>query len=147
MDLARWLMEEEVVEVRAFGSNLVDPAIRAANELDTAVTSLRSTGGKLGMINNSGRAVYGFDQRVEAFGSGGMLQTTNQLEIGLLRSTDTGTGHRDRLKLSFFKRYEESFKRELDDFLDAVEAGGQPSVSGEDARRALILADAAQKSA
>ena len=147
LDLARWLMGEEVVEVSAFGSNLVDEAIREAGDFDTAVTSLRSVGGKLCVINNSRRAVYGFDQRIEVFGSGGMLQTANQTESGLLRWTDEGTAHQDRLRLFFLERYEESFRHELDDFLDAVEQGRQPSVSGEDGRIALLLADAAQQSA
>ncbi len=147
LDLARWLLGEEPVEVSAFGSHLVDPAIREAGDFDTAVTSLRTESGKLCMINNSRRAVYGFDQRVEAFGSNGMLQTANEMESGLLRWTGTESAAQDRLKLFFLERYAESFKVELDDFLDAVEGGHQPSVTGEDGRQALILADAAQKSA
>ena len=147
LDLARWLMNEEIVEVSAFGSNLVDEAIREAGDFDTAATTLRSKTGKLCLINNSRRAVYGFDQRVEVFGSKGMLQTANQMESGLLRWSDNGTAHRDRLKLFFLERYADSFQIELDDFLDAVIERRQPSVTGEDGRRALILADAAQKSA
>ena len=147
LDLARWLMGEEVVEVSAFGSNLVDDAIREAGDFDTAVTSLKSASGKLCLINNSRRAVYGFDQRVEVFGSKGMLQTANQMESGLLRWSEDGTAQQDRLKLFFLERYADSFRIELDDFLDAVETGRQPSVSGLDGRAALALADAAQKSA
>ncbi|MCP4383230.1 MAG: inositol 2-dehydrogenase [Hyphomicrobiales bacterium] len=147
LDLARWLLSEPVVEVSAFGSNLVDPAIADAGDFDTAVTSLKSASGKLCQINNSRRAVYGFDQRVEVFGSKGMLQTSNQLESGLLRWSESGTGALDRLKLFFLERYEDSFRTELDEFLDAIEQGRQPSVSGEDGRQALILADAAQQSA
>jgi myo-inositol 2-dehydrogenase / D-chiro-inositol 1-dehydrogenase len=147
LDLARWLMNEEVVEVSAFGSNLVDETIRNANDFDTAATTLRSGSGRLCQINNSRRAVYGFDQRVEVFGSNGMLQTSNQMESGLLRWSPDGTSHQDRLKLFFLERYAESFRIELDDFLDAVKERRQPSVTGEDGRRALILADAAQRSA
>jgi myo-inositol 2-dehydrogenase/D-chiro-inositol 1-dehydrogenase len=147
LDLARWLMNEEVVEVSAFGSNLVDEAIREAGDFDTAVTTLRSKGGKLCVINNSRRAVYGFDQRVEVFGSQGMLQTSNQMESGLLRWSNDGTAQNDRLKLFFLERYAESFRIELDEFLDAVIERRQPSVTGEDGLRALILADAAQQSA
>jgi myo-inositol 2-dehydrogenase/D-chiro-inositol 1-dehydrogenase len=147
LDLARWLMNEAVVEVSAFGSNLVDEAIREAGDFDTAATSLRSKSGKLCLINNSRRAVYGFDQRVEVFGSQGMLQTSNQVESGLLRWSNDGTAQKDRLKLFFLERYAESFQIELDDFLDAVTERRQPSVTGEDGRRALILANAAQQSA
>jgi myo-inositol 2-dehydrogenase / D-chiro-inositol 1-dehydrogenase len=147
LDLARWLMNEEIVEVSAFGSNLVDEAIRQAGDFDTAATTLRSKTGKLCLINNSRRAVYGFDQRIEVFGSKGMLQTANQMESGLLRWSNDGTAQQDRLKLFFLERYADSFRTELDDFLDAVSEGRQPSVTGEDGRKALILADAAQKSA
>jgi myo-inositol 2-dehydrogenase / D-chiro-inositol 1-dehydrogenase len=147
LDLARWLMNEEIVEVSAFGSNLVDEAIRQAGDFDTAATTLRSKTGKLCLINNSRRAVYGFDQRIEVFGSKGMLQTANQMESGLLRWSNDGTAQQDRLKLFFLERYADSFRTELDDFLDAVREGRQPSVTGEDGRKALILADAAQRSA
>ncbi len=147
LDLAAWLMGDEIVEVSAFGSNQVDPEIKDAGDFDTAVTSLKTASGKLCLINNSRRAVYGFDQRVEVFGSKGMLQTSNQLDSGLLRFTDTATSSQDRLKLFFLERYEQSFEIELDDFLDALESGQAPSVGAEDGRRALVLADAAQKSA
>jgi myo-inositol 2-dehydrogenase / D-chiro-inositol 1-dehydrogenase len=147
LDLARWLMNDEVVEVSAFGSNLVDEEIRKAGDFDTAATTLRSKTGKLCLINNSRRAVYGFDQRVEVFGSKGMLQTANQMDSGLLRWSTDGTAQQDRLKLFFLERYADSFRIELDDFLDAVSQRRQPSVTGEDGRRALILADAARQSA
>lgn len=147
LDLARWLLGDDVVEVSAFGSNLVDPAIREAGDFDTAVTSLRTRTGRLCLINNSRRAVYGFDQRVEVMGSAGMLQTTNQLESGLLRWTEDGTAKRDRLKLFFLERYAESFMAELDDFLDAILEKRQPMVGPQDGRLALVLANAAQQSA
>ncbi len=147
LDLARWLLGEEPVSVSAFGSNLVDPAIRRAGDFDTAVTTLRTASGRLCQINNSRRATYGFDQRVEAFGSSGMMQTVNQPETGLLRYGKTATAAQDPLKNFFLERYEESFRRELDDFLDAVETGHPPSVTGEDGRQALKLADAAEQSA
>ena len=129
LDLARWLLNKDVVEVSAFGSNLVDDAIRNAGDLDTAITNLLSVSGRLCQINNFRRAVYGFDQRVEVFGSKGMLQTANQMESGLLRCSADGPAHQDRLKLFFLERYADSFCIELDNFLDAVEAGKQPVVN------------------
>lgn len=146
LDLARWLLGEDIVEVSAFGSNLVDPAIREAGDFDTAVTTLRSASGRLCQINNSRRAIYGFDQRVEVFGSKGMLQTANQTDTGLLRWTADGTAQQDRLKLFFLERYEDSFRLELEDFLDAIEHARQPMVTGADGLAALLLANAAQES-
>ena len=147
LDFARWLLNEEVVEVSAFGSNLVDDAIRNTGDFDTAITNLLGVSGRLFQINNFRRAVYGFDQRVEVFGSKGMLQTANQMESGLLRWSADGTAHQDRLKLFFLERYADSFCIDLDNLWDAVEAGKQPEVNGEDGRRALLLANAAQTSA
>lgn len=147
LDLARWLFGEEPVEVSAFGSNLFDADIRAAGDFDTAVTSLRTASGKLCVINNSRRACYGFDQRVEIFGAKGMLQTANQHDSGLLHWGESHTSAQDRLKLFFLERYQDSFVRELDDFIDAIEQGHPPAIGPEDGRRALILANAAQKSA
>lgn len=147
LDLARWLLGEEVAEVSAFGSNLVDPAIAEAGDFDTAVTTLKTVSGRVCQINNSRRAVYGFDQRVEVFGSGGMLQTSNQRDSGLRVWTESATSAQDRLKAFFLERYDESFRHELNEFLDAIAQGRQPLVSGEDGRKALLLADAALKSA
>lgn len=147
LDLARWLLAEEPVQVSAFGANLVDEAIAREGDFDTAVTALKTASGRLCLINNSRRAAYGFDQRVEAFGAKGMLQTVNQPESGLLRFAAGATAAQPPLKHFFLERYAESFRHELDDFLDAIEAGRQPSVTGEDGRRALLLADAAQRAA
>jgi myo-inositol 2-dehydrogenase/D-chiro-inositol 1-dehydrogenase len=147
LDLARWMLGEEPISVSAFGSNLVDPEIGEEGDFDTAITSLRTATGKLCQINNSRRATYGFDQRVEVFGSAGMMQTLNQPETGLLRYGTGATAAQDPLKNFFLERYEESFRKELDDFLDAVEVGHAPAVTGEDGRQALKLADAAELSA
>jgi myo-inositol 2-dehydrogenase/D-chiro-inositol 1-dehydrogenase len=147
LDLARWLMQEEPVAVSAFGSNMVDSKIKEAGDFDTAATTLKTGSGKICIINNSRRSVYGFDQRVEVFGSAGMLQTENHRDSGLVQWTSTHTSSRDRLKHFFLERYAESFRIELDDFLDAIEKGTPTSVTGEDGRVALLLANAAQESA
>lgn len=76
-DMARYLAGE-IVEVLAVGANLIDPAIEAAGDIDAAVITLRAESGALIHINNSRRCAYGYDQRVEAFGSGGMLQAGNR---------------------------------------------------------------------
>src|SRR5206468_3009447 len=78
LDLARWLLGEEPVEVYAQASCLVDPAIGQAGDIDTAAVVLRTRSGAIAQISNSRRAVYGYDQRIEAFGSGGMLRAENR---------------------------------------------------------------------
>ena len=77
-DMARWLLGEEPVEVLATASCLVDPEIGKAGDVDTATVILKTAGGALCQISNSRRAVYGYDQRIEAFGSAGMLRAENE---------------------------------------------------------------------
>jgi myo-inositol 2-dehydrogenase/D-chiro-inositol 1-dehydrogenase len=78
-DMARYLLDDEIEEVYAAGGVRVDPAIGEAGDIDTAVITLRYTGGAIGTIDNSRQAVYGYDQRVEVFGSAGMAATGNNL--------------------------------------------------------------------
>jgi myo-inositol 2-dehydrogenase/D-chiro-inositol 1-dehydrogenase len=145
-DLARWLLGEEPVEVVAKASCLVDPQIGGAGDVDTAMVILRTASGALCHINNSRRAVYGYDQRVEVFGSKGMLQTENQRATTLRRWSAQSTDGQDVLLNFFIERYMQSYINELGDFIGAVEAGRAPSVTAEDGRRALLLADAAVRS-
>jgi myo-inositol 2-dehydrogenase/D-chiro-inositol 1-dehydrogenase len=142
-DLARWLLGEEPVEVVAKASCRVDPQIGRAGDIDTAMVILKTRSGALCHINNSRRAVYGYDQRVEVFGSNGMLRTENQRANTLRRSSGSYTESQDVLLNFFIERYTQSYVNELDDFIGAVLARRQPSVGGEDGRRALLLADAA----
>ena len=142
-DMARWLLGEEPVEVVAKASCLVDPRIGAAGDVDTSMAILRTAGGALCHINNSRRAVYGYDQRIEVFGDKGMLRTENLRETALRRSTAAMTEAQDVLLDFFLERYAQSYVNELDDFIEAVGAARSPMVSAEDGRRALVLADAA----
>jgi len=145
-DLARFLLGEEPVAVHAFGSVLVDPAIGELGDVDTAMVTLRAASGALVHISNSRRAVYGYDQRVEAFGSKGMVQSGNRRESEIARTTGAHTGAQAPLLNFFIERYTEAYVAEIDDFVAAVEAGRTPSVTFEDGRRALMLADAAVES-
>jgi len=104
---------------------------------------LKTKSGSLCHINNSRRATYGYDQRVEVFGSKGMVRSDNIRPTAILRSNDTTTEARDVLLNFFIERYVQAYENELNDFIDAVIAGRQPSVGAEDGRRALLLADAA----
>ncbi|HTO85577.1 MAG TPA: Gfo/Idh/MocA family oxidoreductase, partial [Methylomirabilota bacterium] len=142
-DLARWLLGEEPVEVVAKASCRVDAKIGKAGDIDTAMVILKTKSGSLCHINNSRRATYGYDQRVEVFGSKGMVRSDNIRPTAILRSNDSTTEARDVLLNFFIERYVQAYENELNDFIDAVIAGRQPSVGAEDGRRALLLADAA----
>jgi myo-inositol 2-dehydrogenase/D-chiro-inositol 1-dehydrogenase len=90
LDMARFLLGEEPIVVSATASCQVDPGIGELGDVDTAVVSLRTAGGKLVVIINSRRAVYGYDQRIEAHGSNGMLSVPNQFESNLVRADADG---------------------------------------------------------
>jgi len=144
-DMARFLMGREVEAVYAAGSVLVDPAIGQAGDVDTAVVTLHFAGGALGVIDNSRRAVYGYDQRVEVFGSGGVVSADNAypntVQIG-----DAQRVHRD-LPLNFFmERYTESYVNELRAFVRCIMDDTPPPVSGLDGRLAVVMGYAARRS-
>lgn len=146
LDLARWLLGEEPVEVMAKGSNLVDPAIGEAGDVDTAMTVLSTASGKLCFINNSRRCAYGFDRRIEVLGSAGMLQMDNINEAQVRLSAEQGVGRQERLLAIFLERHAASYRAELDEFVDAVATGREPLTGVADGRRALVLAEAALES-
>jgi myo-inositol 2-dehydrogenase/D-chiro-inositol 1-dehydrogenase len=141
-DMARWLSGEEPVEILAAASNLVDPAIGEAGDVDTAVVTLRMQSGALCQISNSRRAVYGYDQRIEALGSNGALRAENVVESTVVYSGAEGVVGAKPLNF-FLERYSEAYRRELAHFIDAVANGTTPLTGGVDGVRALALADAA----
>ncbi len=144
-DMARWLLKQEPVEVYATASCLVDPAIGEAGDVDTAMVIMRTAQGKLCHISNSRRAVYGYDQRIEVFGSQGMLRAENERNDSVQHFGAEGT-LLARVPDFFIDRYAAAYKRELNDFVDALNSGISPAVGGIDGRLALVLADAAQES-
>lgn len=146
LDLARFLLGEEPVEVHAVGSALVDPAIGRAGDVDTAAVMLRTASGRICQISNSRRATYGYDQRIEVHGAKGMLRAHN-LHENTLEIAD-GAGFRTAPVMNFFlERYTPAYRRELDHFLDCIERGAAPSPTGHDGLRAQMLADAATEAA
>lgn len=144
-DMARFLIDSEVEEVYATGGVRVDPAIGEAGDIDTAVVTLRFANGVIGTIDNSRRAVYGYDQRVEVFGSGGSVSSGNNFPNAV-----TIHGHQSvhgDLPLNFFiERYAESYVEEMTQFVDAVLTGGPSPVDGDAGRHPVVMARAAQKS-
>jgi myo-inositol 2-dehydrogenase/D-chiro-inositol 1-dehydrogenase len=145
LDMACWLSGETPAELFAAASVLVDPAIGAAGDVDTAVVTLRMPSGALCQISNSRRAVYGYDQRIEAFGSKGALRAENVVESTVAFAGADGIVS-DKPLHFFLERYAEAYRRELDHFIGAVAAGTAPLVGGGDGVRALALADAAVES-
>ncbi len=141
-DMARFLLGEEPVEVHAVGSVLVDPAIGKAGDVDTAMVMMRTASGKLCQISCSRRATYGYDQRIEVHGSGGMIRAGNVHETTVeVAGTE---GFRTDPVLNFFlERYTLAYRLELAAFIDAVNTGKAPSPSGYDGLMAQRLADAA----
>ena len=144
-DMARFLMGEEVDEVYAAGGVLVDPAIGEAGDVDTALITLRFKSGAMGSIDNSRKAVYGYDQRVEVFGSDGMVTVSNNLPDSAVVSTAQAvTGS---LPLFFFvERYTEAYIAEMKAFVEAVVQDTPPPVTGLDGRKPVVMGYAAGKS-
>ncbi len=146
-DLARFILgNDPVVEVSATGSVMVDKDVGKLGDVDTAMVTMKARSGALVHINNSRRAVYGYDQRVEAFGSKGMVLSDNLRASTLTRYGATTTDAKEPLLNFFIERYGRAYLDELNEFIDCVDKGKKPSVDFEDGRRALILADAAWKS-
>jgi myo-inositol 2-dehydrogenase/D-chiro-inositol 1-dehydrogenase len=145
-DMARYLMGSDVTEVYARATVLVDPVFEKAGDWDTAVVTLTFANGALGTIDNSRKAVYGYDQRAEVFGSEGMVAISNNTpdrHICLDR-----TGAHSSLPLNFFMdRYTESYCREMQAFVEAVQAHKPVPVTGHDGLMAVVIGLAAAKSA
>ena len=145
LDMARWLLGEEPVEVTAHGSSLVDPAIGAAGDIDTAAVTLRTRSGRIAQIANSRRAAFGYDQRVEVCGARGMLAAGNRTATSVQHAT--AAGYRSDPALPFFlERYADAYRLELDAFVRRLHGEASDLVSGGDGVRALEIADACDRS-
>lgn len=145
-DMACWLLGEAPTEVYATASSLIDPAIGAAGDVDTAVAILKTKTGRVCQISNSRRAVYGYDQRIEVHGSNGLLLADNQHPTTVVRAGADGY-RTDPAQEFFLQRYAEAYRLELEAFIRCVSEGTPPEPGGADGLRALLLAEAAAKSA
>jgi myo-inositol 2-dehydrogenase/D-chiro-inositol 1-dehydrogenase len=146
-DMGRWLLGEEPVEVMASGSRLVDPSLAEFDDFDTIMVLMRTASGRQCHINNCREAVYGYDQRLEVFGSVGMLLNDNLRPTTVKRWRKDETDARQPLLNFFLERYADAYRIELGRFLDAVESGQPMPVTAFDGRQALRLADCALESA
>ena len=146
-DLSRFILgNDPIVEVSAFGENLFDQNVRIAKDFDTAMFILKSKSGVLIHINNSRRAVYGYDQRVEVFGSQGMVISNNQTTNSVERFTNTSTSSKDLIHFFFIERYQQAYRDQFKSFIECMKMNITPKVTFEDGRKALIIANAAYES-
>lgn len=144
-DMARFLLGEEITQVSAMASVLVDPAIGKAGDSDSVQVMLRTAAGKLAVISNSRRASYGYDQRIEVHGAKGAVAAENQRPVSI--EVATGAGYtRPPLHDFFMTRYTEAYAAEIAAFIEAMAGKAAASPSGEDGLMALALAEAALKS-
>ncbi len=144
-DMARFLLGDEVDEIYATGGVRVDPAIGEAGDIDTALITLRYQSGALGSIDNSRKAVYGYDQRVEVFGSEGVIIVSNDKPNTAIIGDNKGM--HGALPLFFFvERYTESYLVEMQEFVACVMQDRTPPVTGIDGRIPVIMGYAAKKS-
>lgn len=144
-DMARYLIDSEVEEIYAAGGVMVDPAIGEAGDIDTAIITLRYKNGVIGTIDNSRRAVYGYDQRVEVFGSGGTVMVSNNKPDTAVLSDASGV--HGSLPLFFFvERYKEAYVIEMKAFIECILQDKTPPVTGIDGRIPVVMGYAAKKS-
>ena len=143
-DMARWLLAEPIVEVYTMAACLVDPAIGAADDVDTAKVLLRTASGRIALISNTRRSAYGYDQRIEAFGSAGAVRVDNVTTDAVVVWGEQGAT-RAPFQNFFLDRYAEAYRLEMDHFA-AVLRGEASAIGFADGLRALELAEAAGRS-
>ncbi len=144
-DMMRYLSGSEVVEVSVKAVNLVDPIFAKHKDVDTAIITLTFENGAIGVIDNSRRAVYGYDQRIEVFGDKGMVASDNIKETSIEISTREVT-IMDNPKYFFLERYEEAYLEEIKYFANAILKNQPLACTGEDGFKAELLAYAANVS-
>jgi myo-inositol 2-dehydrogenase/D-chiro-inositol 1-dehydrogenase len=144
-DIFRWILDDEAETVHANASCLVDPAIAAAGDVDSTAVTIRTKRGRLCQINTSRRAAYGYDQRFEVLGSGGMLQAGNHAPTEVVASTTTAVS-RDLPEHFFLERYRAAYANEMAHFFAVLAGKAQVRTTIDDGLKALELAEAATTS-
>lgn len=144
-DMARFLMQSEIDEVYASANVLINPVFNEYDDIDTAIINLKFKNGTLGVIDNSRQAVYGYDQRIEVFGSHGSVQAENNKPTNTIVSTEQGV-MTDKPLYYFLERYESSFVAELENFYDCIVSDKEPCVTGLDGLYSTLIGIAAEQS-
>lgn len=140
-DMARFVLGEEPVMLFAAGAALTSPLVKEIGDIDTAMVVMQTASGVLCTINCSRRAAYGYDQRVEAFGSEGMLISDNRTATNVRAHNAKITAAGEPLLHFFIDRYGDSYKLQLDAFADVFYGKHPPMPTFDDGRRAQILAE------
>ena len=144
-DMVRFMSGDEVEEVYAIGGVLVDPAIGEAGDIDTAIITLKLKSGALAVIDNCRRATYGYDQRVEAFGSLGQVAIGNDTDsLAVISNADGVTA--EKPKLFFLERYMGAYTQEVNSFIQAVQNDTPTEVGVEDGLKPVLIGLAAKLS-
>ncbi len=144
-DMVRFLSGSEIEEVQAFGAVLIDPAIGEAGDVDTAVVTLKLANGALAVIENSRKAVFGYDQRLEVFGSEGGVEAANESPCQVRLRTAAGIRAENPL-FFFLERYQRSFVVELEAFVSSIRDDCEPPVGGRDGLMSVLVGLAAARS-
>ena len=144
-DMARWLLGEDPTEVYAAATSIVDPAIGMAGDVDTAKIILRTASGKICVISNSRRSGYGYDQRIEAFCSKGLLRVGNELS-STVEAWDENGAQSEPLQNFFLDRYADAYRAEMAHFVDLLGGDARPQIGYRDGIWALAIAEAAAQS-
>ena len=144
-DMARYIMGEDPISIFAQGSNLVDPAIGAAGDIDTAFVVMEFPSGALATISNTRRSGYGYDQRLELHGEKGLLQAHNMKESLVEHCGEDGCTT-SKPHPFFLERYEAAYVAEWEHFVDILAGRAVPECSGYDGKQALLMADKAIES-
>ena len=139
LDMALWILDEQVTQISAIGSNFFSEQIKNLGDIDSACVTLQTASGKIAQIINSRYSSYGYDQRIEAFGEKGKLLVGNQKTTELQLATNKGF-HTDKTKLFFLERYQKAYYLEMQHFYDCVHKNKQPLISAQDGLQTLELA-------
>ena len=138
----RWAQEHGRVDVAPLVDVEVPAQVGAAGDVDTARTLLRTETGRLCVISNTRRSGYGYDQRIEAYGSAGTVRADNVLMSTVTTSTERGSAS-DALQNFFLERYAQAYRREMRHFVDILRDGVTPIAGYRDGVASLVLAEAA----
>lgn len=144
-DMARFLSGSEVEEIFVQSAVLVDPEIGKQGDVDTAIITMKFANGAIGCIDNSRKAIYGYDQRAEVFGSKGSVHSENDTSSRIVLSTEEGIVSEKPL-FFFLERYMDSFVQEMKEFFIAIETDGEVPCGVIDALRPVQIAKAAIES-
>lgn len=144
-DMVRFMSDSEVEEVFAYGAVLVDEEIGKAGDIDTAVITMKLANGALAVIDNCRRASYGYDQRVEAFGSLGQVAIKNDTDSSAIISDGTGV-HAEKPLLFFLERYMQAYVNEISEFVDCVVKNKKPTADVVSGLKPVLIGLAARKS-